>query len=407
MPEFRYRAIDEKGGVTSGVLEAFDRKSALVLLSKMRLRPISVSSTGESSQVSDEQGEEKALRGGEAMALALIRKLHQLCGAGMPVGDALKSLSVRSLNKVLKRLSRNLYKDLGEGKTLADSISKYPNMFDPCVVHLVEAGESTANLEFVFANIINYIESRRKLRATVISAIAYPIFLCCLAFGVVALFVFFMLPKIRGMMENLGAEENFPVKMMNFLGSFITSAGPFLLVLAVAVFFSVKFWRKSKRGKSATDSFFLKLPIIGKIIFDSEICRFSNLAATLFDSGVNTTEAFRLSEKSLKNEEMRSRFQSFRIAVNDGAPIAAALHRYKLLGDEDIDIIAVGERTGSLVKAFEEIHKAHTDSLNIRIKVSTGTLAGVALGTAFLLVFIFAVGIVLSILGLSNSMLPS
>ena len=148
----------------------------------------------------------------------------------------------------------------------------------------------------------------------------------------------------------------------------------------------------------------MKLPIIGRIIFDSDICRFSTLASTLFASGVNTTEAFRLAEKAVKNADMRSRFQSFRTAVNDGAPISAALQRYGLLENEDIDIISVGERTGSLVGSFAEINKAHTESLNKRIKTATTALGGVALGLAFALVFVFAMGIVLSILGLSQSM---
>ena len=103
---------------------------------------------------------------------------------------------------------------------------------------------------------------------------------------------------------------------------------------------------------------------------------------------------------------MRNRFQQFRTAVNDGAPISAALQRFKLLGDEDLDLISVGERTGSLVNGFSEINKSHSDSLNRRIKISTAALGGLALGMAFLLVLIFAMGIVLSILGLSQSLIP-
>ena len=102
---------------------------------------------------------------------------------------------------------------------------------------------------------------------------------------------------------------------------------------------------------------------------------------------------------------MRARFQSFRTAVNDGAPISAALQRFNLLESEDIDVISVGERTGNLVNGFAEINKSHTESLNKRIKIGTAALGGVALGTAFLLVFIFAMGIVLSILGLSQSII--
>ena len=74
------------------------------------------------------------------MALALVKKLHQLCGSGgMPVSDALKALSQRSLDKRIKKISRELYKDLSEGKMLANALEKYPDTFDPCMTHLVEA----------------------------------------------------------------------------------------------------------------------------------------------------------------------------------------------------------------------------------------------------------------------------
>ena len=87
------------------------------------------------------------------------------------------------------------------------------------------------------------------------------------------------------------------------------------------------------------------------------------------------------------------------------APISAALRRYELLDDEDVDIVSVGERTGSLVSAFGELNSAHSESLKKRIKIATAALGGFALGFAFLLVFIFATGIVLSVLGLSQGII--
>lgn len=164
-------------------------------------------------------------------------------------------------------------------------------------------------------------EERQTLRKNIISALAYPVFLCTLAMGVVLLFLFFMLPRIKLMMDNLGAGENTPIKMMNAIGDFITIYTPFLALILAGLALALFFYRKTQIGKIKSDSIFLKIPLLGKIIFDSDVCRFSNLSSTLFDSGVNTTETFRLAEKSIKNSDMRNRFQQFRVSVNDGAPI--------------------------------------------------------------------------------------
>ena len=382
MPEFKYRASDAAGKIRTGKIDAADAKTAALGLSASGLTPLSVRATATQAAKTEKPAKKS---GGEKSALALVKKLKQLCGGGgMPVGDALKSLSTRSLDPRVKGLARELYAELSEGKTLAAAMSKRPETFDASVVHLVEAGESTANLGFVFDNIIEYIEERGKLRATIVSALAYPAFLCATASAVVLMFLFFMLPRIKSMMANMGV----PV--------FVFAAGAAVVAL--------KFYGGTPAGRAKIDANILKTPIVGKIAFDADICRISKLAATLFASGVNATETFRLAEKTISNAELAARFRQFRTAVNDGAPISAALQKFGLLDDEDVDVVAVGERTGSLVSAFGELAAAHSASLGRRIKTATSALGGLALGTAFLLIFTFAAGIVTSILGLSQGL---
>ncbi len=402
MPNYKYRAFDPSGKITEASIDAPNRGAALDAIRAMSLEVVKISADGNAAE-GNGAGAKKG--GGEKTALALFRKLQQLCGrGGLPVSDAVKSLSARALDPKLKSLSRELYRDLSEGRTLASSMERFPDTFDPCMVHLVEAGEATANLEFVFSNLIKYIEDRRKLRSTIISALAYPVFLCVLAGGVVMLFLFFMLPKIKSMMANMGAEENFPIRVMEFIGDAMTRGIPVSALLLAAAGAAAVYWRRSERGLRKSDSLALRIPVLGKIAFDADVARYATLSSTLFASGVNTTETFKLAEKSVKNSDMRLRFQLFRTSVNDGAPISAALQRYGLLSNEDIDIVSAGERTGSFVEGFAEVARAHSDSLGLRIKFMTAALGGAALGTAFLLVLIFAMGIVMSILGLSQSM---
>lgn len=404
MAQFKYRASDAFGKIAEGSIDAPNAKTAAESLAATGLIVLSINTAGNGANGETEVRQTAKKAGGEKVALALVKKLSQLCGrGGMPVGDALKSLAARSLDPKIKSLARELYADLSEGKTLAAAMRKFPDTFDASTTHLVEAGESTANLGFVFDNIVAYILERKKLRAAVFSALAYPVFLCVLATGVVMLFLFFMLPKIESMMANMGAEKNFPIRMMEFIGDALVFGAPAIAVFAALCAAAVALFRNSESGARKCDGAMLKMPIIGGILRDADICRFANLSATLSASGVNATETFRLAEKSISNRELRARFRLFRTAVNDGAPVSAALHKFGLLDDEDIDVVSVGERTGSLVEAFSELSAAHSETLKKRISTATTALGGAALGTAFLLVFVFASGIVLSILSLSQS----
>ncbi|MBQ6534149.1 MAG: type II secretion system F family protein, partial [Opitutales bacterium] len=148
MAEFKYRASDADGKISEGAISAADKREATALLAAMKLAPITIKAVSESEAREKEKNSSQLKNaGGEKTALALFKKLKQLCGGGaMPVSDAIKALGLRSLDRRVKAVSAELYKDLSEGKTLAAALRKYPDTFDASITHLVEAGESTANL---------------------------------------------------------------------------------------------------------------------------------------------------------------------------------------------------------------------------------------------------------------------
>ncbi|MEM8550614.1 MAG: type II secretion system F family protein, partial [Verrucomicrobiota bacterium] len=164
-------------------------------------------------------------------------------------------------------------------------------------------------------------------------------------------------------------------------------------------------WRKTEKGRLVTDQWLLKLPLIQGITYNSEICRMTNVLGILLGNGVNTTESLRLSENTLTNRVLLARYQGARVMINDGAPFSAAFKKYQLLPDLDLDIISIGENTGSLVEGFREVYKTHAEELEGKVKFSTSLIAGLALGSAFVLVTILTLGIVLSILDVSSNLM--
>lgn len=406
MAEFQYRATNAVGEIVKSVVVASDRRSAMARLASQGLRVIDLKGADSASphSLSVSEDSKVLIKGGEELALMFFRKVLQLCRGGMPLGDALKSLAQRSLNKDMQALSRELYKAVSEGFTVASAMQAYPKIFEPCIVHLAEAGESTANIVPVFANIVEYLENKRQLRASVRAALVYPIILCTLAFGVVLMFLFYLLPMIEKMIADLGGELNMPVKILIFMGDIMIFGGPAAMAAVFLAFLALSKWRASESGRIISDKFFLKLPLFGPIILNSDVCRFTNLIATLYQSGVNTTETFRLAEKTIKNAYLRMQFQQCKLAVNDGAAVAQSFKNFGILDDDDIDILSVGERTGSLVDCFLEIRKNHDEILRQRIKTATSILTAVALLTAVVIIFLVALGIVSSVFSLSENL---
>ncbi len=419
MPTFHYKALGGNGKLVKGTLDAADRKQALVRLRKQKLKPLEIqvgdpgSLPAKVSEVEEEgtasfevsEGFFSRFRKEADLARPFFSKLLQLHGSGMPLGDAVGLMSQRMSDLRLKDLSTQLFRDLSEGKSLAAAMRMRPRIFDPALSYLVEAGEATGNVVPILENIITSLEQKEALRKKVISAMSYPAFIIFVAFVVVGLFLFFLLPRIETMLARLGGDLNLAARLTIGLADFALTQGPFLLVGLLLAALGIWRWRKTEKGRINLDRLCLKLPYLRFVFYNAEICRCTNILSILLNNGVNTTDSLRLSENTLQNRSLQSRFRSARMLINDGAAFSLAFKKYGIFPDMDVDILNVGENTGSMVKSFEEIYKTHSSELESQLKTITNLVAGLTLAFAFALVLILTLGVVLSILQLSQSML--
>lgn len=423
MPLFSYRGIEASGKSVTGTLDANDRKQVIKKLRLQKVRPVEIKLDkgrgGRKTAPLDKKNKVEApitnskssasfasrFRKGDKLALPFFAKLLQLHRSGMPMGDAVSLMSQRMSDPALKELSQSIFKDLSEGRTLAHSMRQIPETFDDTMGHLIEAGEATGNLAPILENIIENLEQKADLRKKIQTAMAYPILICMVALGVVALFLFFLLPRIQTMMSSLGGELNLAARMMIGLSDFSLKEGPFIFIGVTILSLVYIQWRKTEKGRIISDSWLLRVPLVSALYYNADICRITNVMAILLGNGVNTTESLRLAENTLQNRSLLAKFQAARSLINDGAPFSASFKRFALFPDMDIDILNIGENTGSVVTSFKEIYRTHAVELESKLRFSTNLIAGGALGFAFLLVFILTLGIVTSILQLSQNLM--
>jgi type II secretory pathway component PulF len=426
MPTFTFRAMNPKGETQTGVMEAPNRGAVIQRLRSSQLRPVDITTKGgaaaaaavsiakdtlvpESSLQSRPTGPTKLLqpeefKGGKN-ALAFLKKLHQLNSGGMPLGDSIRLLSVRVSDPKQASLATRLWKDISEGRTFANSLRNYPKSFDTATIHLVEAGETTGNLVPVLKNVIDNLEEQAGLRKKIMGGLAYPAFICFLAFCVMLLFMYFLLPRISDMMKSMNGQMNFLTQFLINASTFAAHWGWAVMLVAGIIVVTIYRWRQTPEGRNATDGWCLKIPFVNTVFANIDICHIANLCATLLESGLNTTETLRMTERTVTNTIIQSRFNAARALINDGASFSNAFRRYAVLPDLDLDLLSVGENTGNIAKSFREIYKMHSQQLTEQFQLLTIIITGGALGTAFTLVAILAVSIVLSVLGMSKSLL--
>ena len=424
MAVFNYKAREKDGTIVSGTIEASERRLAMQRLQAQGLSPVTLKegATGPPSALAKLGERAKALRSSrnakagdensqkqrgtkrESVGLLVLKRLMELHRSGLPVGDSIRILSQRLSDKEQGAIAQTLWRDLSEGSTLAGAMSRQARYFPSSISYVIEAGEATGNLAPILRKVIDYLQEKQEIRKKMIASMVYPAFICTIAIAVVILFMTVLLPQIEGMLDRLGGEMTWSARILIDGSSFIAQIGPFLLLGLVIGIIGFRQWRSTQSGLGRTDSWLLKMPLLGKIFYFSDLFQVGNLISTLLESGINTSETLRLTERTVKNTALRERFKTARGQVNEGLSIAQAFQRNQFMPDLAVDILTVGENTGHLAHSMNEITKGFRNELTARLTKLTTLVSTGALICAFILVALIAMGIVTSVFQVSRSL---
>jgi type II secretory pathway component PulF len=401
MLKFKYKATGSK---KEGIIFAPSKKKALALLINQGVASAEVTLLGKEK---NSGSSELAKQLNAKVALPFLKRILQLHGAGMPIGDTLKILQTRLRDGRQKELAVGLWRALSEGKSLGEALKHYPRVFGEDIVYPIEAAEATGNLTSVLREVIRLLTERAQLKKKVLSGMAYPLFVSVVAVVVVGFFLFFLLPRIEHMLKALGGEMSMPARLLISFSHELVYGLPLGLILIFLGAGLIKFWRKhSQVARLKLDRLLLYIPVLGSLVRYVEICRISNVLSTLLSSGVNLTEGMRLTEKAIHNLCLRQIYQEARSKINDGVALSVAFRSKTtpFFTDLAFDILMVGESTGNMHESLQEVYRLHNEELDSRLRLLTNCITSGALAFAFFLVGILALGIVSSVMQFSSSL---
>lgn len=414
MPVFKYRAISGTGNTVNGEIEAPDRKGAVQRLATRGLKPVQIEQTQQtiSEDVESEKidlfheagaADKKRLFGNlfrskRGLSLLFLKRLHVLLSAGMSLGDSVRLLSQRLSDPALRDLCNQVWRRLSEGRTLASSMRDFPAVFAPSTVHLVEAGEASGSLVPVIDRIVQAMEEAAEVRKNLIANLMYPAFILSMAAVIIVILMVFLIPRIEEMLDQLGGELPWITQVLVSGSEFALKFGPFILVALVFAGAGISQWRRTKTGRRQTDLWTLRMPLLGRIYLYANIFSTTNLLATLLSSGVNTTEALRLVERTITNVILKAKFAVARRQIQEGVSMAAAIAHVRFMPDLAMDILTVGENTGNVVNSLMDINRIYREELTKALGLLTGATVAIALGFAIVMVAIIAVSVVFAVL---------
>ena len=358
MPAFSYRALKADGKIAEGVLDAGSRPDALRQIETLGLRPVNVAEklskaakNGSTSSSSAGNGSFKfASKKVSAKELEnFTRLLSSLLAAGVPLSRALVILQKEASSPASKGQWKQIHDYVVDGLSLADAMAKSPETFPRVYVAMVEAGEAGGFLDVVLAQIAEFQSREKELKSKVMTAMLYPCILLVLALVVLTVLLVFFIPKFQRVFASIHGSLPLITQIIIGASHLIRSYGLLVGAGLVGLFFLVRTWFASEKGKRIWEGSILKAPLVGPLIAQFAMARFCRMLGTLIGAGVPLVHGLNVARRSIGNQILVDAVAHSIERVQQGGRLGQSLADCRsLFPGSVLEMISVAEESGKL-----------------------------------------------------------
>jgi len=304
------------------------------------------------------------------------RQFSTMIDAGVSLVRCLAVLEEQTSSARLRQIIREIQAAVESGETLSRALIRWPKIFSNLFVGLVRAGEVGGVLDETLNRLATFLEENERLRRKVKSAMTYPtlvlIFATCVVIGLVT----WILPQFIEVFHDLGIDENLPAptRVLVRVSNFLTTK--YYMLIAGIFFFVVAFsqYTHTRIGRRHWDWFRLKVPVFGKLNHKIAIARFSRTLSTLLVSGVPILQALETVAGSVDNEIISDAILASRAAIREGEQIGDPLQRSGMFPPMVVQMVAIGEETGSLDAMLSKIADFYESEVDATLASLTAAL---------------------------------
>lgn len=328
----------------------------------------------------------------ESDVIIFSRQFSTMIDAGLPLLQCLDILQSQQENPTFKKNLKKIKESVETGETFADSLKKFPKVFNELFINMVAAGEAGGILDVILKRLSAYMEKMAKLKRQVKGAMTYPIITIIVAIAVVSIILVFVIPVFAEMFADFGAALPAPTLFVMALSDFAITNILWIIIGFFASGFIFRQAYASKKGRIFLDDLFLRMPIIGILIRKVAVAKFTRTTSTMISSGVSILEALDIVAKTSGNKIIEFAIMDVKTGIAEGRSMADPLLESGVFPSMVCSMIAVGESTGALDTMMEKIADFYDDEVDQAVKNLTDMIE------PFMLVFLGVVigGLVVS-----------
>ncbi len=388
--KFQYKAVTKEGRSVNGIIEAKEAGEVALYLRSHAFFPVTITKKKirNFSQFLPFLNKFKS-----SDTIFFTRQLASMLDSGLTLIESLRVLQEQTQKAAIRDIIHAIIVDVEGGKSLSIAIAKYPEVFSPIYISLIKSAEDAGLLDTILARLADSLEKQDKVRATVKSALLYPLIVILGMVVVVIIMMLFVIPQLSVVYESLQVELPLPTRIIIGMSNLFIHYGVFIFGFIGIFLFALRRWQKTESGKLIVDDLVLRLPVFGKLIREGILVEFARTLGILIGAGTLIVEALNQSASIAGNTIYKNAIMGVAQQVEKGIAVGDALGGYAVFPPILVQMGKIGEQTGkldeSLLRAseyFEREVEQTTKTLTTAMEPFIIVVLGA--GVAFLIISI-------------------
>lgn len=366
MAIFTYRVARSDGSIVDGQIEGAEEAA---VRGKLESQGLLVFTLQQRSGVASGHSAPSRSWGKLPLGEFLIfnQEFLALVKSGLPVLRVWELLIERAQHTGFQQALRDVRQDIRGGTASSDALAKHPAYFPELYIATVKAGEQSGNLPEVLQRYIGYLKLMMALRQKVTKALSYPLFLVLIGVGVIAFLLTYVMPTFVSVYgENAKTLPWATQFLMDIVQHGEAQLIPALLLLGVGGL-ALRAYYATPTGRFTIDRFVLALPLIGPIMIKHHTVQLTRTLGTILAGGTPLVEALHIARGAVSNRWVQAGLDEAESEIREGATLATALERPHILPKLAIEMVSVGEETGSLESMLRDVGDFYEADLDTRL----------------------------------------
>ena len=376
MSDFVCRLGTPSGEVVTRIVEATAAAEARFQLEREGYRVFSVSTSGGGlASVLPFGGSAHKRRVKQSDFLLFNQQLSALLRAGIPVLQSITLLKTRSASSALREVLADVEEKIKSGIPLSEAFEAqgiFPRIYTASIL----SGEKSGALDEVLLRFVDYLKRSVGLSRKLRGALAYPAFLLLASGFMVTFLTLYIVPRMSDLFKGLAQNRGLPtitvivLAISTGVANNIWWVAPLVLIVGLGLFV----WIRTDSGRLMLHRFLLKIPIAGVLIRQMATAQLSRSLSTLLSGGITVPDSWEIASQALNNRELRRRSQMVSPMIREGRGFTDSLDQAAWIPELAIDMIGIGEGSGSLREMLDEVANFYDSEAEVRLEQLTTLL---------------------------------